>query len=64
MNAFFGCDVINTRNNVEKVSRLKQVKIDGVLSAPLSEKNPLRKRIFAYKDGLEVESNDSFDTKE
>ena len=49
MNAFFGCDVINTKNNVEKKSRLKQVKIDGASPAPKTEKDPLRKRIFEYK---------------
>ena len=49
MNAFFGCDVINTKNNVEKVSRLKQVKIDGALLTPAAEKDPLKKRIFANK---------------
>ena len=50
MNAFFGRDVINTKNYVEKVSRLKQVKIDGASPVPPVEKDPLRKRIFSYQE--------------
>ena len=50
MNAFFGRDVINTKNYVDKVSRLKQVKIDTASSEPTVEKNPLRKRIFSYQE--------------
>ena len=51
MNSFFGRDVLNKKDNIQKKSRMKQVKIDGALPASTTaDKNPLRKRIFSYKE--------------
>ena len=61
MNKFFGRDVINQKNNVEKKSRMKQVKIDGVLPSTSAAENlnPLENRIFAFQEERKAHPDDS-----